>query len=164
MRDSAATQKTYPSILTEDGEVLYAEYTYRGITYRQLELTLDQEHHIGEILSELELDNLRSLADLVNVRLGMFVSAALKHRMAPRLLSIVLVRGDGTPLAADEFTRGLARDFNPFFKEVAQDFFSLNSSVLEPITAIVRKVVEPLRSMESLFAQLKQSMRSQRAT
>lgn len=150
---------------TEDGEVLYAEYVYRGISYRQSEVTLEQEMQIGEILTELDIDNLRSFADLVNVKIGMFISAALKNRLAPRLLAIVLERVDGQPISEDELRRGLARDFNPFFKQVAQDFFSLNREVLEPITGFVQKhVTGPLKVFEEMLGLFKQSIRSQKAT
>jgi hypothetical protein len=165
MRDEQGNQSRYKSMHTDDGEVLYAEYLYRGITYRQAEITLEQEMQIGEILTELDIDNLRSFSDLVNVKIGMFISSALKNRLAPRLLAIVLVRADGNPIEESELRRGLARDFNPFFKLVAQDFFSLNSDVLQPITDFVEKhIAGPLKLFGELTGLFKQSMLSLKAT
>lgn len=160
MRETEHAPERFGKISTEYGEVMYAEYTYRGVTYRQLELELEQEMQIGEILAELDISNLRSLSDLVNIKLGMFISAALKNRVAPRLLSIVLTRADGKPVADDEFSKGLAREFNPFFKEVAADFFSLNSEVLEPITRIAKKVGQQVGVVTEFLAYLKSSMPS----
>lgn len=154
----------YKTMKGEYGDVMYAEYIYRNITYMQSELDVETEMKIGEILTQLEIDNLRSLSDVVNLKIGAFISSALKHRMAPKLLATVLRRADGVRVSEEEFTKGLARDFNPFFKKVAQDFFSLNRDVLTPITGIASKIGEQWRTLEQFLRQLKSSINSVKAT
>jgi hypothetical protein len=157
--------KEFKTIGTEYGDILQAEYTYKGLTFYQRELMTEQEEEIGIILMDLGIDNLRSFADIINLQLGMFVSSALKNKVAPRLLACVLFRADGTPSQESDFRNSLARNFNPFFKEVAADFFTLNEELLNPIVLFVReKVALPFKAFNGILSQLKQYTTLQKGT